>query len=76
MAFTWVTLGEAVRNIPEEVQALYPQVPWKAMRGMRNFLVHEYPWINPRLVWKTAQTDIPSLVPLLEAILEGVNGSG
>ena len=34
-------LGEAVRGVPNEVQADTPEIPWAKMRGMRNLLVHE-----------------------------------
>ena len=28
-------IGEAVKNIPEEVRGSYPEIPWKDMAGMR-----------------------------------------
>ncbi|HEC67882.1 MAG TPA: DUF86 domain-containing protein [Candidatus Desulfofervidus auxilii] len=35
-------IGEAVKNVPEEVRGKYPQVLWKDMAGMRDKLIHEY----------------------------------
>lgn len=65
----FTVIGEAVRHIPGEVQAAHRGVPWAAMRGMRNAMVHEYHRIDVGVVWQTIQEDLPPLVPLLEAVL-------
>jgi uncharacterized protein with HEPN domain len=40
VAFEFITMGEAARAIPEEIQKQYPQIPWGKMQGIRNVLVH------------------------------------
>jgi len=35
-------IGEAAVHVPEEICLKHPEVPWHDMRGMRNFVVHEY----------------------------------
>jgi len=40
------------------------------MRGMRNFIVHEYFKASDKIVWDTVQVDLPLLPALLENILE------
>lgn len=35
-------IGEAVKNIPEDVKKEYPEIPWRDMAGMRDKLIHEY----------------------------------
>jgi uncharacterized protein with HEPN domain len=35
-------IGEAVRNIPPELEAANPEIPWMDVRGMRNIVIHEY----------------------------------
>ena len=58
-------LGEAVRGIPDEVQAAHPEIPWAKMRGMRNVLVHEYFGIDDQIVWATATLNVlPLAAPL------------
>ena len=42
VAFELITIGEAVRAVPMEIQQQYPNVPWGKMLGLRNVLVHEY----------------------------------
>lgn len=45
--------------------ALFPGVPFRAMRGMRNIIAHAYGEVDMELVWRTATNDID---PLIEAI--------
>ena len=35
-------IGEAARRISDETRATYRKLPWKAMVGMRNVMIHEY----------------------------------
>jgi uncharacterized protein with HEPN domain len=35
-------IGEASRQIPEDVRTANPEVPWPEIAGMRNKLTHEY----------------------------------
>jgi len=58
-------IGEAVKNIPEEKYALYPDVPWRSITGMRNILVHEYWQVDITVAWRTAIV----FLPLLKAII-------
>jgi uncharacterized protein with HEPN domain len=59
--------GEAVRQIPGEVQARYSDVDWA---GMRNILVHRYGTVRLDVVWNVVQADIPVTSPRLREILE------
>lgn len=63
------TIGDAANNISSELRSRYPEVPWRSMIDMRNFLVHAYWDIDTSIVWITATEKVPELVPQLEAIL-------
>lgn len=54
-------IGEAARNIPEEIKGKYPFVEWKEMVGFRNVLIHDYFGIEVESVWDTVQNNIPIL---------------
>jgi uncharacterized protein with HEPN domain len=54
-------VGEAVKKIPDDIRAQYPQIPWKDVAGMRDILVHQYWRVDSRVVWSTVQTGIPIL---------------
>ncbi len=62
-------IGEAVRHVPDEVQARYPEVPWSLMQGMRHILVHDYYAVKLDVVWRTIQQSLPPLLEPLRRIL-------
>ena len=43
-------IGEATKNIPEDITKKYPEVSWKKMAGMRDRLIHFYFGIKYDLV--------------------------
>ncbi|MHB9148884.1 MAG: HepT-like ribonuclease domain-containing protein [Thermoleophilia bacterium] len=65
-----VVLGEAASRVPDEVTENQPDVPWREMRDMRNFIVHEYFGLNRDVLWGTVRDDISALIPLLRRMLE------
>ena len=63
-------MGEAASGISIEIQNSYTQIPWKAIIGMRNRLIHGYFDINLDIIWKTVTQDIPPLLPELNRIIK------
>ena len=61
-------LGEAASRITDETRATYPGIPWRAIIGMRNRLIHAYFAINTTIVWQTVTQEIPVLLPQLRAL--------
>lgn len=64
----FIIIGEAVKNIFEQVQKDYPEIEWKDIMAMRNILVHEYWGINDIVVWNTIKNDLPELQKILKKI--------
>ncbi|QLE00368.1 DUF86 domain-containing protein [Galbibacter sp. BG1] len=54
-------IGEASNHISEGIKNEYPKVPWNEMRGMRNFMTHEYFGLQLDTIWDAAVNDIPIL---------------
>ena len=63
-------IGEATKNIPDEIREKYPNIPWKEMAGMRDRLIHFYFGIKYELVWETIKKEIPKIKPLIKKILK------
>jgi len=62
-------IGEAARNVPDEVSARFPGIPWNRLKAMRNVIVHEYFGVSLRMIWTTIKSDLPPLVASLLRIL-------
>lgn len=67
-----IVIGEATTKImdgyPEFID-VHQDVPWRAMRGMRNRIAHGYFDINLTVVWDTVRTALPELLGQLPALI-------
>lgn len=63
-------IGEAAKNVPEQVRKKYPDVPWKQMAGMRDKLIHEYFGVDLEILWETAKDDVPQLKTPISEVME------
>jgi uncharacterized protein with HEPN domain len=54
-------IGEASKNIPDEIKDQYQNIPWKRMTGMRDKLIHDYFGVDIEKIWLTIKNDLPSL---------------
>jgi len=62
-------MGEAASRISEATRESAPDIPWRAIVGMRNYLFHEYFRVDRDILWDTATQSIPPLISLLDALL-------
>jgi uncharacterized protein with HEPN domain len=68
--FCLIVVGEALNRIPRDVQALAPEIPWAAINGLRNRLVHGYWRIDSQVRLRIAQADISALVLSIDRLIE------
>ena len=62
-------IGEAAAKVGPQTRAAAPAIPWTAMVGMRNRLVHGYFEIDYDRVWDTVEKDLPGLLENLAGLL-------
>ncbi len=65
-------IGEATKNLPEEIKKEYSDVPWREMAGMRDKLIHFYFGIDYELVWTTIKQRIPNVKTIIKSIKEKI----
>ncbi len=69
-------IGEATKNIPEEIRNRYPDIPWRDMAGMRDKIIHGYFIVDFEEVWLAVKEDIPRLKPMIKKVLEDLEKLG
>jgi uncharacterized protein with HEPN domain len=62
-----VVLGEAAKGVSPETRERLPQVPWKAIAGMKDVATHQYHGIMLDLIWETATGRVPELLASLRS---------
>lgn len=68
VSYCFGIIGEAARNVPDDVVAAHPELPWAEMRAMRNVVVHEYFGVTQETLWKTAVEDLPQVLEQLKPL--------
>ena len=61
-------IGEATKNLSEKFRGIHSKIPWRAMSGMRDKLIHDYVGIDFDVVWQTIKEDLTVLKDALKDI--------
>ena len=70
--FRLQTIGEAVNQLPEELKAKYPEIPWRQIVGFRNMLAHVYWQVDITTVWTILESQ-GELEDLKAVVIELIN---
>lgn len=54
-------IGEAVKNLPQNITNKYSNIPWKEIAGTRDKITHHYFGVDLELIWKIIKENIPEL---------------
>lgn len=66
--FRLIQVAENSEKLTEKFKKTYPSIPWRAIKGLRNRIVHEYGNVDLTIVYDTVKKDIPELIGILEGI--------
>ena len=64
-----IGIGEALKEVPADVLASEPNIPWASIIGMRNRLIHTYWRIDDEIVYDVATIELPALGVALDKII-------
>jgi uncharacterized protein with HEPN domain len=67
-----IGIGEALKGVPADVLASEPTIPWEAIIGVRNRLIHAYWRIDDDVVYDVATVELPALGVALDRIIDHI----
>jgi uncharacterized protein with HEPN domain len=63
-------IGEASRNIANNIRNKYTDIPWKRTIGLRNIATHEYFGIDLSIIWEIITVNLPETKPKIELMVK------
>ena len=67
MMFRLVQISENARKLSDQYREQHPMIPWIAMAGLRNRIVHDYGNVVLDVVFDTLKQDIPGLMNAMKS---------
>ena len=71
MMFRLIQISENVRRLSDDYKERHSDIPWTAISGLRNRIVHDYGNVDLTIVFDTLKNDIPALTDNLNRQLKG-----
>ena len=66
--FRLIQISENAGKLTESFRSAHPSIPFRAMKGLRNRIVHEYGNVDLSVIYDTVHDDIPELLAALDPI--------
>ena len=72
-------IGEGINRIdrllPDFLKSNFPEVPWRAIVGMRNHIAHGYFELDADIVFEAVKNDIPPLQEIISKVISILNSN-
>lgn len=68
-----LVLGEAAKQVPEEIRAAHSMIEWRKIAGFRDVLAHGYFGLDKDIVWDVIETKVPPLLEAVEQVLTSLD---
>jgi uncharacterized protein with HEPN domain len=62
-------IGEAAKRIDEAYRTAHPKIPWRALGGLRDVLIHQYEGVDLERVWTIVAKELPLLKEAIVVLL-------
>ena len=62
-------IGEATKALSQRTTSAMPEVPWRAIAGMRDSKIHRCPEVDLDVLWDTLAVDLPELADRIQGHL-------
>lgn len=69
VAFCLLQIGELSNKLTDEFKEKNNGIPWRAIKGMRNIVAHEYGHVDEEVLWNTAHASVERLRNFCKSIL-------
>ncbi len=63
-------IGELAKHLSDDVINASKDIPWKQIKGMRDFFVHDYQSMDKDVIWETIIHGVPELLEKCRNLLQ------
>ncbi|MGI6358379.1 MAG: DUF86 domain-containing protein [Bacillota bacterium] len=61
VSMSLINIGELARQLPDELLARHPEIPWGSVVALRNRAAHGYHELDPEIIWTIVKSDLIEL---------------
>ena len=74
LLWNYTVMGEATTQLPDELKARFPEIPWAQPSKLRNRVIHGYWSVDLEILHTTAEDQLPEFTEQLRAALAELEG--
>lgn len=65
-------ISEAVTNLPPDLCAEHPEIPWRKFKSLGSKLLHPHQRISPQIIWDVATVHLKPLQKVVKVMLAAI----